>query len=193
MNPSCMQAPRKQRGVVLVVGLLLLMVMTILGVSSLSTIGLEERMSANAYDRSIAFQAAEAALREGEQVALTQSQNGNNGFVNGGIYSPTPGQCGNSPCQNGLCSQPDPNCTVRWLDSGFTSWSPTQTLMLGSLAGTAEYFVEYLGTGYPCNPSDTTTNLNCKRYRITARSRRVDGNGNPIGAEVMLQSIYATP
>ncbi len=176
-----------QRGAVLVVGLLLLMVMTILGVSSLKSITMEEKMSANTYDRSLAFQAAEAALRVGEQAALTESANGNSGFQNGGIYNDVPGQCGTSPCRNGLCSQPDADCTPRWLDSNFNNWA-NATVNLGNLAGTPQYFVEYLGGNFPCNTSNPTTHLTCRRYRITARSTTSSGS-----SLVMLQSIYATP
>ena len=179
-----------QRGAVLVVGLLLLMVMTVLGISSMKTVTLEERMSANAYDRSLAFQAAEAALRVGEQVALAQSQNNNSDFVNGGLYDDANTKCGASPCKNGLCSQPDKDCNPpRWLDSNFNGWADaTTTLSLGNLAGTSQYFVEFLGANFPCNINDPTTNRNCKRYRITARSVATDGR-----AMVMLQSVYATP
>ncbi len=179
---------RRQHGAVLVVGLLLLMVMTVLGISSLKTVTLEERMSANTHDRSLAFQAAEAALRVGEQVALNQSQNGNSGFQNGGFYTDANNQCGQSPCQNGLCSQPDKDCDPpRWLDSNFNNWV-NATVNLGNLAGTPQYFVEFLGANFPCNINDPTTNLNCRRYRITARSAATNGR-----AMVILQSVYATP
>lgn len=179
---------RRQKGVALVVGLLLLLVMTVVGVSSLKTVTMEERMSTNAYDRSLAFQAAEAALRVGEQTALSQSQTGNSGFVDGGLYTDNDDTaCGSSSCQNGLCSQPDNNCAARWLDNGFNNWT-NANVTLGSLAGTPEFFVEYLGDGFPCDPADFTNNLQCKRYRITARSTTTSGK-----SLVMLQSIYAAP
>lgn len=56
-----------ERGVVLVTGLIILVVMTILGVTSMQTTVLEEKMAGNLRDRNVAFQAAEAGL----QVALT--------------------------------------------------------------------------------------------------------------------------
>ena len=58
--------PGRQRGVVLIVSLILLMVLTLIGVTAMQTSTLEERMAGNAMDRSLAFQAAEAALRAGE-------------------------------------------------------------------------------------------------------------------------------
>lgn len=56
----------RQRGVVLIVSLILLMILTLIGVTAMQTSTLEERMTGNALDRALAFQAAEAALRAGE-------------------------------------------------------------------------------------------------------------------------------
>src|SRR3546814_17172616 len=64
--------PHMQRGASLIVVLILLLVVTLLGLAALRTTILQERMSANLFDRSLSFQAAETALREG-QVAI---QNG---------------------------------------------------------------------------------------------------------------------
>lgn len=181
--------PMRQKGVALVVGLLLLMVMTVLGISSLNMVTLEERMAANAYDRSLAFQAAEAALRVGEQAALAQSQANNSGFPNFGFYNDANNQCGNPPCAtgSGLCTQPDKDCPPRWRDSSFNHWTDA-TVSLSNLAGTPQYFVEFLGNKFPCDPNDTQNNLQCKRYRITARSTTESGK-----SMVMLQSVFATP
>lgn len=56
----------KQRGFVLVIGLIILLVMTLTAVSSARNALIEERMTGIATDRAIGFQAAEAALRAGE-------------------------------------------------------------------------------------------------------------------------------
>lgn len=56
----------RQRGVVLVVSMILLLVITILGVSAMTTSKLELQMSANNKDRHVALQSAEAALRDAE-------------------------------------------------------------------------------------------------------------------------------
>jgi len=58
--------PRAQRGAVLVVSLIILLIMTIIGVSSMKNTTLEERMAGNMRDQNLAFQSAEAALIEGE-------------------------------------------------------------------------------------------------------------------------------
>lgn len=56
-----------QRGVALFLALVVLLLITVLGVSGLQTTTLEERMAANARDRDLAFQAAEAALLDAER------------------------------------------------------------------------------------------------------------------------------
>ena len=58
---------RSQAGAVLIVSLVLLLVLTILGVSGVQNTTMEERMAGNYRDRFSAFQAAEAALRVGER------------------------------------------------------------------------------------------------------------------------------
>jgi len=54
----------RQRGAVLVIALLFLTILTILGVTAMTTTTYEERLAGNARDTSTAFQAAEAALRD---------------------------------------------------------------------------------------------------------------------------------
>lgn len=55
-----------QGGAALIVSLLLLLVMTIIGVTAMQTNILEEKMAGNDRDISLSLQAAEAALRAGE-------------------------------------------------------------------------------------------------------------------------------
>lgn len=67
MNHSLVPfAKSRQHGAVLVVGLILLIMVTMLGLSAMQGTNLQERMSGNYRDRDLAFQAAEAALRAGE-------------------------------------------------------------------------------------------------------------------------------
>lgn len=56
-----------QRGAVLIVSLIFLLVMTLVGVTAMQGTNMQERMSSNMQDRNVAFQAAEAALRLGEE------------------------------------------------------------------------------------------------------------------------------
>ena len=88
-----------QRGVALAVVLILLVVMMLLGLAAMRGTLMEERMTSNQYDRSLAFQAAEAALREGE-------------IDGAGKPDPT-----GTTCANGICPTPVATDTPRWLDT----------------------------------------------------------------------------
>ena len=185
----------RQKGVALIVALILLVVMTLLGLSGVRMVAFEERMTSNSYDRGLAFEGAEAALRAGEAAAQTQADAGplNSGFVLLGLvygdYNDANSTCGNSPCQNGLCSIPDKDCTVRWFDNSFTGWVNASGLSLTSLASTPQYIVEFLGANFPCNVENPDTGAqDCNRYRVTARSH----DGTSARSMVILQSIYAT-
>lgn len=163
----------RQAGITLVISLILLLVMTILGVAAIRIVNTEERMAANTYDRSLAFQAAESTLKSVEDLIEIQKP------------QPTSG----CALVNNLmsCAAPLPSSTPRWSDTSFTSWQDATTVGAGSLAITPKYFVEYLGDTFNCRPGDPSDPSNCKRYRVTARVGGSDGR-----ASVMLQSIYAT-
>ncbi len=87
MTNTSLTSIRSQSGVALVVSLLLLLIVTLIGVSGMQTTVLEEKMAGNFKDKNIAFQAAEAALREAEADAATL--NGHTGMT--------------SDCSGGLC------------------------------------------------------------------------------------------
>ena len=55
-----------ERGAALIVALVMLLVMTVLGVTAARNTNLQERMAGNLRDNNLAFQSAERALREGE-------------------------------------------------------------------------------------------------------------------------------
>lgn len=172
------RSPRAQRGVALAVVLILLLVMTLLALASLRGTVMEERMSANLMDRSLSFQAAEAALREGEALAASKP--------------PLPA----SGCSNGVCARVDPAAAPRWLDASAWSNARTATVALGGITARPQYFVELLADNVPAKGSCTTSedvspDAACSgtehRYRITARSEAADR------AVVILQSNYAVP
>lgn len=55
-----------QRGVILIVCLVLLLLLTLITISSVQNTTLEEKIAGNLFQQNLAFQAAEAALRQGE-------------------------------------------------------------------------------------------------------------------------------
>lgn len=66
--PRIPRQPARQGGIALFISLVLLLVLTILGVSVVQTTSLEIRMARNEHDNLLAFQAAESALRDAEVV-----------------------------------------------------------------------------------------------------------------------------
>jgi type IV pilus assembly protein PilX len=60
------KAQRRQRGAALVVALIMLLVMTVLGITAMQVTRMEERMAGNSRDINLAFQASEAGLRDAE-------------------------------------------------------------------------------------------------------------------------------
>lgn len=66
MNVQHLAIPRRQRGAILIVSLLLLLVMTVLALTASQTTRMQERMAGNARDMDMAFQSAEAGLRAAE-------------------------------------------------------------------------------------------------------------------------------
>lgn len=54
----------RQRGAVLAVGLLMLLILTIIGVSAMKSTVLDEKIAANSQFKMMAFQAAESALKQ---------------------------------------------------------------------------------------------------------------------------------
>ncbi len=71
----------------MVIALVMLLVLTLLATASARMTLLEERMTGNTQDRNVAFQAAEAALRFGEQIAQA-SEVPVFGGANAGLYKP---------------------------------------------------------------------------------------------------------
>ncbi|MGF1546147.1 MAG: PilX N-terminal domain-containing pilus assembly protein [Thiotrichales bacterium] len=69
-----LQGAGRQQGFTLIVALIVLMVITLTAMSAVRSVTLEERMIANDRDRGLAFQAAEAAVRDG--IAWLEAQGG---------------------------------------------------------------------------------------------------------------------
>lgn len=171
-----MNTRSRQQGVALVVVLLLLLVMTLLGLTSLRGTLLQERMSANTADRSRVFQVAETALREAETLTAAAS----------GI--PAPG------CTNGICGKP--TGAPVWTAPGFwdSGVSRASTSVVPGI--NASFVAEYMGpagtssgAGGDCttcgDPDAPSPPSSMALFRITVRAIAADTQ-----AEVVLQSGY---
>ena len=182
-----MHSSRNQRGAVLVVALIFLVVMTMLILASIRGSVMQERMASNLYDRSLAFQAAEAALREGERFVLETAP------------KPTAAGCDSS----GNCSKPEPDEMPAWEDDD--NWDVAHSvedahghvIQIGDLPVPPQFLIELLAEDMPevnlCESTAIDPDAPCYggpeglRYRITARS------GEAGRAVVILQSVYAVP
>ena len=184
--------PHPERGVVLLVALVMLLLVTVLGLASVRMLTLEERMAANSLDRNLAFQAAETALREGEALADFQSLAANGPNAGFPSLAMVCNNLNNGACAGGLCSPPRGDCTAaRWEDSAFAGWRNATAAASPLATGRPQFFVEHLGSTFPCDPQKPTQDPTCERYRITARSHDPAAPATQGRANVVLQSIYA--
>lgn len=162
----------RQSGISLVVVMILLVITALLGIAILRSAMMQERMSANVRDRSVAFQGAEAALRYAHEDVL-------GGAGNWDINTPAPGAActatGICPTGEGPAWVAVPNASYNFADA--------------NLAAAPEYWIEYIGTGPArlgsCETTSVTLDCQSPIYRITARSRSEGRADVVIQASVM--------
>jgi len=175
-----------KRGIALPATLVMLLVLTLLGLAAMNGDVVQERIVGNTKDTNLAFQAAEAALRDAE-ADIAANLNAASGFGPG--------------CPSGLCTPPSTwssgaSSAALW---SLASWTdPTKTRSYGQYTNATpvpdvsqqpEYIVEFLDRGQPVggdsaslglNPSNTATH-----YRITVYAWGARPETN-----VIVQSTY---
>lgn len=171
---------QNQRGAVLVIGLIMVLLITIVGLSAVRSSGLQESMAGNMRDRNLAFQAAESALREAEEILSPMNVtladfNGNDGL------------------------HPDLSLTPEDSVWYFTSddWASNKVKAIENLPSVADqpvYLIEELivdvGSGAAAEGSaidvgGMQTTGDPTPYRVSSR-----GVGATTDTEVILQSTY---
>lgn len=171
-HPTHLSARRHQAGLSLIMGLLLLALLSLLALAGMGVSTLEDRMAGNVQDRTLAFNAAEAALRDCETVLQGASLpvfNGSNG-----MYQPAA-----------------PGAAPVWKSIDWTAANTTRvhaTTPTGA-AAPPRCIIEEL----PPQPNMGGSNSLAAHkplpdagiYRITAR-----GVGAKPGTVVMLQSVF---
>jgi type IV pilus assembly protein PilX len=185
-----------QRGAVLIVSLLFLVVLTMLGITAMTGTTFEERMAGNARDAAVAHHAAEAALRRARQEIL---------FPVGApkvSASDFPPPTVDGACEDGLCASrefapPPPNVSasdcckvlpdipknVDWGNSTTKEYLDLNNNKLSGVSQQPRYIMELfcmLLRGGGTNREDT-----CRVYRFTA----VGWGRNP-NTRVMVQETY---
>lgn len=179
-----------QRGAVLITGLIFLVVLTLLGTTALQSTILEEKMAGNLRDETLAFQAAEAALRSGEhfleQVTLPEF-NGSGGLYHYACSEGlNPDAEGEDEEESFSCPPtPDPVTEMNWNadDSRETG------VVIEGVVSQPRYFIEQLPSvplmGDTGSAQLSGDSLNVSIFRIVAR-----GTGGTESATVLLQSTY---
>jgi type IV pilus assembly protein PilX len=171
--------PSRNRGVALFISLVLLLVLTIIGVSAVQTTTLETRMARNEHDVLLAFQAAESALRDAEEFLETVVTTAI--FTNGGA--------------NGLWTIAEFGEPNRW--EAANVWQGGTSVVAPTVAGTVvaeqpRYLIEHIASVLReenafqiTDPYSASAADRIEIFRITAR-----GVGGTPNARVMLQTTY---
>jgi len=167
----------RQEGAALIVSLLLLTVLTLIGLTSARTTRLETIMATNAKESAIAFEAAEAAVRDAEQfvenvVAVTAFDG------NGGLFSEDD-------------ADPDYYDSSSWGASNSQAYSGT----FPEVATQPRYIVKYVGTFTNEVVAKTAIGIGdygnkkveqeVSLFRITTR-----GTGRNDSSRVLIQTYY---
>jgi type IV pilus assembly protein PilX len=170
---------KNQRGVALFISLVLLLVLTIIGVSAVQTTSLEERMARNTNDSVLAFESAEVALRSAEEF-LRANVNSTALFPPGG--------------NNGLWKAADYLQPERWEQANIWTGNNSVELPANTIAGVdaqPRFIIEWVATvqrsenPYMLVQSSSALFDRIEIFRITAR-----GVGGSPNARVLLQSTF---
>lgn len=190
---------KRQRGAALIVGLIMLLLLTLIGVAGLRDTLLQEKMAGNMRDREMALQAAEAALRAGE----LELQQLNPGFPNNSGRYDLATAAGKATMAREDASN-NPISEVKfWADWDWSEEAVQYTKSLEGVSQEPAYVIERLDPALSQrNEYDNVANPNLvvavdltpgqfsaetvkPDYRITAR-----GTGTTTDASVIVQSTY---
>lgn len=176
MNTMPIKTISSQDGAALITGLIFLVVLTLISLSAIKSTSLEERMAGNARDQDLAFQAAEAGVRDALKFISSTGLLPTSGFVAG--------------CSAGLCLN-NPTTPVWTTLTAANDWTSNKTKAYTGTALTFDgatmlplqprYIIELLpatlppvgfsmATGKGANPGGQLT-----PYRITARGWGISG------------------
>ncbi len=165
----------KQTGAVLVVSLMLLVVMTLIGVTSMRSSIMEEKMAGNARDTMLAMEAAETALLDGEDYLANTINSlavAFNGDPQEGLYA--------------MGTNPNPLAQATWANS--IAYRDTYT----GVGSQPRFIIEHIGAISEADDSldivsyDSVDSLGTPHaFRVTAR-----GTGGTDSAVVLLRSNF---
>lgn len=168
---------RKQAGMALPIALVMLLISTMVGLAAIRSATNQEKMSANMYDRSLAYQAAEAALRAAEEAILSTANPEDDALSENCIVSTE--SCAGIPHYT-FTAPPSAEDDVDWDDIESTFEVNSALLNTDS---TPQYYIERIGVVGGTDELGVGSSANCDNYagcdqtppsailfRITARS-----------------------
>ena len=167
-------APGKQRGSVLVVGLVFLAVMTAIVLSVMRSSTLEERMASNSRNAQIALQAAEAIVRDAEATAFAAAP-----------LAPFDDALFVADCTGGYCATNTSTTTPLWQSVNWSSNAKTRPFSgnttVSGVASQPRYVIEVLPPVDQGVPGQICPMM---MFRITGRGVGQDGS------EMFVESMY---
>lgn len=172
----------KQRGAVLVFCLVFLLVLTMMGVASMESAVLEERMAGNMQDYNAAFQASESSLQTGEN------------FLQGQITWPATSTDGSTTVWVRDSMDPSTADSLHWWQDGArdtSTWWGNNGIEVSAVEGVAtppHYIIEEVSTITSGQSIGIGSGLQSRIrvfHRITAR-----GSGVGDASVVQLQSTF---
>jgi len=192
-----MKYTKHQKGAVLIVSLVMLIIMTLLGISGMNNTVMQERMAGNQRNSTLAFQAAEAALRAAEIAIDTTwgsdfpegDTNGTTANDNRGVFtlnSPTLDPDLTNETEWWAERTGTANATF-WANNGTDAYAAdTLEFQSGVFLDMPQYIIEKIG--YLPLGTCITCDAQCyceHHYQVTAR-----GTGAAGQSESYLRSIY---
>ncbi|GAB2526040.1 pilus assembly PilX family protein [Microbulbifer agarilyticus] len=165
-----------QRGMTLIVGLIMVLLMTLVGMAAIRGSGMQELMAGNMRDRNLAFQSAEAGLRAGEEVLTGATIPVFDGTTAGLVQA-----------MDGSSS------TGYWDTYGWDAGSVRSSEGVQLVASQPQYVIEEVTSTITTNAADggavdfasTLKTEDTVYYRVTSRAE-----GGTADAVVILQSTY---
>lgn len=160
----------REQGVALVVALILLVVITLIGLAAVGGTILQQKMASNQFDREVAFQTTEGALRAAQDLVGTNPA---------AAYIRDCGDTASIACLSNPFT--DPNLPAGAMQTVVAGTSAGQFSASSIATGQPEFVVESMGARAGCGPGSVTqTGINpgpntyasqaTHYFRITARS-----------------------
>jgi type IV pilus assembly protein PilX len=168
-------SPKHQSGVVLFVALMLLLILSMIGVTVARLQTVEERMARNEHSRQLAMQAAESGLRSAEFFLLNAPAVGFFANNTAGLYVV-------SPSTGSMITNLDMTVAANVKAYNDPSLSGPALTLVPTGAQLPTIAIEVIGFG--AVPGDPLSNPP-PTYRITAQGLNADGTPS-----VKLQSVY---